>query len=260
MKLTKLLTQQLTRIGLAAVLLSTLNLQLSTARAQGTGFTYQGVLNDGGTPATGLYDLEFRAFDAVSGGAQQAGTVTANDVPVTNGLFTTTLDFGAAVFTGPARWLNIAVRPGAGVGAYASLLPRQPITASPYAVFAGGTAAAGLTGTLPDARLSANVALRSGGNAFTGNQSVMSGDVGIGTTSPFTQLANTPDNIYGSDGYGLSSTSLGWVSSGFGYAAGFYNSSTFVGGTVSPSALRVSAQRTGFWISGPEEPPTPSWW
>ena len=179
MKLTQQLTKTLTRIGLAAVLLPTLNLQLFTAHAQGTAFTYQGVLNDGGTPATGLYDLEFRAFDAVSGGAQQGGLVTASDVPVTHGLFTTTLDFGAAVFTGPARWLNIAVRPGASAGAYADLLPRQPILASPYAVFAGGSAAAGVTGTLPDARLSANVALRSGGNFFTDSQTIYSGNLSV---------------------------------------------------------------------------------
>jgi hypothetical protein len=55
--------------------------------------------------------------------------------------------------------------------------------------------AASLTGTIADARLSANVALRSGGNAFTGNQSI-AGTLGIGTTSPQGSLhiysANNP--------------------------------------------------------------------
>lgn len=189
------LKNYLVPFGLAAVLLSTLSAPLSIAHAQGTAFTYQGVLQDGGAPATGLYDLEFRAFDAVFGGAQQGGTLTPQDVPVTNGLFTVTLDFGGGVFTGPARWLNIAVRPGASVGAYTDMLPRQPLMPAPYAVFAGGTAAAGVTGTLPDARLSANVALRVGGNAFTGNQSVTGGRVGIGTTTPDATL--TVANIAG---------------------------------------------------------------
>ena len=45
----------------------------------------------------------------------------------------------------------------------------------------------GLT-NLPNATLSTNVALRSGGNAFTGNQSMMSGTVGVGTTSPAAPL------------------------------------------------------------------------
>ena len=45
--------------------------------------------------------------------------------------------------------------------------------------------AANLTaGTLADARLSSNAALRPGGNAFTGQQTVMGGNVGIGTTGP----------------------------------------------------------------------------
>jgi hypothetical protein len=46
-----------------------------------------------------------------------------------------------------------------------------------------GLNAASLTGTVPDARLSPNVALRAGGNAFTGNQTI-AGDVGIGTANP----------------------------------------------------------------------------
>jgi len=54
------------------------------------------------------------------------------------------------------------------------------------------------------------------------------GNVGIGTSTPFSQLSNTSTNIFGTDGYGLSTTSLGWSSSGFGYAAGFYNPSTGV--------------------------------
>jgi hypothetical protein len=37
------------------------------------------------------------------------------------------------------------------------------------------------SGTLADARLSSNVALRAGGNTFTGNQVVTSGSIGIGT-------------------------------------------------------------------------------
>ncbi len=41
-----------------------------------------------------------------------------------------------------------------------------------------------LTGTVDDARLSSNVALRNSPNAFVGNQTVSSGSVGIGTTTP----------------------------------------------------------------------------
>jgi hypothetical protein len=32
--------------------------------AQGTAFTYQGRLNNGGSPASGLYDLRFTIYDS----------------------------------------------------------------------------------------------------------------------------------------------------------------------------------------------------
>ena len=36
--------------------------------ALGSGFTYQGRLNDGGSPANDLYDFEFKLYDDASGG------------------------------------------------------------------------------------------------------------------------------------------------------------------------------------------------
>ncbi len=100
----------------------------------GTAFTYQGRLNDGGSPATGDYDFEFNLYDADSGGALVAGPLAVDDVAVTDGYFTVRLDFGAGAFTGEGRWLEIAVRPGASGGAYTPLLPRQPLTAAPLAL------------------------------------------------------------------------------------------------------------------------------
>src|SRR4051812_37025855 len=84
-------------------------------RAQTTAFTYQGRLNDAGSPVTGAYDFRFILHDSNDqpGGAI-AGPVTNSAVSVDKGLFTTTLDFGANVFTGANRWLEIAVRPQGG--------------------------------------------------------------------------------------------------------------------------------------------------
>jgi len=42
----------------------------------------------------------------VGGPTSVAGPLTQNAIGVTNGIFTVTLDFGASVFTGPARWLE----------------------------------------------------------------------------------------------------------------------------------------------------------
>jgi len=49
------------------------------------------------------------------------------------------------------------------------------------------------SGIVSDARLSGSVARRTGGNAFTGNQTVTGGNVGIGTTSPANSLSVAGD-------------------------------------------------------------------
>lgn len=71
---------------------------------------YQGLLTAGGQPATGLYDLQFILYGEAGGGTAVAGPITNSPVGVTNGLFTTTLDFGIGVFTHNACWLEIGVR------------------------------------------------------------------------------------------------------------------------------------------------------
>jgi hypothetical protein len=124
--------------------------------AQTTAFSYQGQLTDGSAPANGPYDLQFKLFDAVTNGNQVGATVTRDDLNVTNGVFNTSLDFGAAAFPGAARWLEISVRAGASTGAYTTLTPRQQINSTPYAIRAlsaetvtGSVPASQLTGTLP---------------------------------------------------------------------------------------------------------------
>jgi hypothetical protein len=105
--------------------------------AQSTTFTYQGRLNDGATPANGLYDLRFILHgDAVLPGFEVGQPQTNSAVAVTNGLFTSVVDFGYGVFTGDPRWLELDVRTNGG-GAFAPLTPRQKITATPYALHAG---------------------------------------------------------------------------------------------------------------------------
>jgi endosialidase-like protein len=102
--------------------------------AQGTAFTYQGRLSDGGSSASGNYDLKFAIFDSEGGATVVGGPITNIAVSVAGGLFTTTLDFGGNVFNGGERWLELAARTN-GIGAFALLSPRQRLTASPYALF-----------------------------------------------------------------------------------------------------------------------------
>ncbi len=133
----KLCTTQL--LGMAALLAG-----MAAGNAQTTIWTYQGRLNGTTGPAAGNYDFQFAVFNAASGGSQQGATLTNSAVSVTNGLFTVSLDFGAGVFTGPDRWLEIGVRSNGVPVTFTLLSTRQRITPSPYAIYASnaGTATA----------------------------------------------------------------------------------------------------------------------
>lgn len=111
----------------------------SSALAQTSVFTYQGLLEAGGIPANGTHDLQFQLFNAATGGTQIGSTICLDGVTVANGLFTAPVDFGVAVFDGGPRFLQVFVRSDAtagncGSGVYTALSPRQPITATPYAL------------------------------------------------------------------------------------------------------------------------------
>ena len=152
---------------LALTLFPTLLYLPSASFAQSTAFTYQGRLNDGANPATGIYDLRFTIYDLNSGGAQQGGPFTNTATTISNGLFTVTLDFGNQ-FPGADRWLEIGVRTNGGA-AFSTLTPRQAITATPYAVRAlGAGSAASYTGVISDGQLSGNIPRLDGSNMFSG--------------------------------------------------------------------------------------------
>jgi hypothetical protein len=242
--------------ALVVLSFSVFNPSLSTARAQGAAFTYQGQLQHNGSPATGAYDFTFTLYDTPTGGGAIGAPVTNNSVGVTNGLFTVLLDFGSGAFTGASNWLQIAVATN-GSSAFTNLAPRQLLTPAPYAIFAAtagnynGTVSAsqltgaipssqlvgaysgvvtlsnpadsfsgngaGLamlnaanlaTGTVPDGRLSANVALRAGGNTFNGNQIFATGNLGVGNAAPKYKL----DLLYGGGVDGLHVGSSGGFS------------------------------------------------
>jgi hypothetical protein len=204
-----------------ALLVVTLLSAVSIA-AQTTAFTYQGKLADSGNPANGNYDFQFRLFNAVSGGTLLGSPVVLTNVTVSNGSFTVTLDFGACptCFDGTARFLEIAVKPTSG-STFTNLSPRQQVNSTPYAIkslnAANATTADGLsvacvncvtssqiasvnggvvTGTIPVASVpsgSANYIQNTTSQQATSNfnisgNGIISGNVGIGTTTPFAKL------------------------------------------------------------------------
>ena len=109
------------------------------AEPMGTGFTYQGKIQQGGLPINGAMDLQFSLFD--TGSAEIGNIITLSNVAVANGLFTVQLntagEFGPNAFNGEKRWLQIAVR-HAGTGDYTALTQRQELTPVPYASYAPG--------------------------------------------------------------------------------------------------------------------------
>jgi N-acetylneuraminic acid mutarotase len=128
---------------------------------------------DANNAAEGVYDFQFRLYEDPSDANKVGSDVDVADVDVIDGYFTVLLDFGSSVFDGDARWLEIGVRPGEldDPNVYTVLSPRQEVTPTPRAIYAK-TADSDGDWTISD------------GNMY----SAVSGNVGIGTTSPDNKL------------------------------------------------------------------------
>ena len=183
-----------------------LNSRLSTVCAQGSAFTYQGQLQNNSSPASGTYNLQFSLYTNSANGAAVAGPVTTSAVAITNGLFTVTIDFGGAVWNGQTNWLQIGVETN-GSNSFTVLLPRQQLTPTPYAIFAG--TASNLVGTLPVGQLSGVV-----GNSQLANNSVTvnagtglggGGTVSLGGSTTLNNAGVT--SLAGSEGVTVSAAS-----------------------------------------------------
>lgn len=126
------------------------------ANAQTSVFTFQGRLTDGGNPANANYDLRFSLFNDLDAGEQIGTTQTVSDVPVTGGIFTVQLDFGAASFSGADRFIEISISP-AGLNNFTTLVPRQALTSAPYSIQAVNAAdSQSLGGVTADQYVQAN--------------------------------------------------------------------------------------------------------
>ncbi|MCE2652354.1 MAG: hypothetical protein LW650_02285 [Planctomycetaceae bacterium] len=100
-----------------------------------TAWTYQGTLSQAGVPISGTVDVRLWLFADASGGTPVAGPLERSGVSIDSGRFAVSVDFGLEALSGGPRWLAVAVRP-AGAGEFTDLLPRQPITPAPLALFA----------------------------------------------------------------------------------------------------------------------------
>ncbi len=125
----------LTRTLRAAIAAGVLGIFAGTAAAIDVEFTYQGYLEDGGSPLNGpnTGPIVFRLFDAASGGAQVGADVTkpAGAVEFETGLFSTGLAFAESAFDGTQLWLEVEIDGTV-------LNPRQKVTAAPYSLATRG--------------------------------------------------------------------------------------------------------------------------
>lgn len=116
---------------LGALLVAVACPAVAHAAPAGTAFAYQGSLRDGGSPAQGSYDLTCTLWDAQVGGNQIGSAVALPGVAVSGGQFLVDLDFGSGAWSGNERWLEVAVNG-------TTLSPRQPVSATPYALSTRG--------------------------------------------------------------------------------------------------------------------------
>lgn len=208
----------------AALALLTSGTSSLQAATQTTGFTYQGELKHQGAPFSGLVDLEFRLWDAPVAGTAVSATVMQDDVPVQDGIFTVQIDFGEAFGT-EQRWIEV-------VADGTPLLPRQPVTSAPVALFAlsGNPGPAGPAGT----------AGQSGTMVLSTGQLVLTAASTSYTLIPgLTQTISVPANakvFVSSDG--------GFQNAGTGTTYGLADFAIFIDGNPSEVQRRIVASNT----------------
>ena len=148
-----------------------------------TGFTYQGRLNVDGGAANGHYDFQFHLFSSETNGTALAGPVSMLAVPISNGVFQVSIDFGLGMFNGEERWLEIAVKNSLTGDLPHLLSSRQAITPTPYALHAVNASGLMSFAAAPlDIKINGERVMRYEPPPFDGTANLIGG-------SPFNQVA-----------------------------------------------------------------------
>lgn len=134
-----------------------LMLLLGTSHAvtAATALNYSGSLKTDTGWASGEFQIVFQLYSNSIANDPVSVAIT-NQVAVSNGVFSSSMDFGIAPFTLDPLWLELSVRKVGVDSEFTILTPRQKLSPLPQAVY---SAAAGtITLPVPDELLSSNVA------------------------------------------------------------------------------------------------------
>jgi len=219
---------------------------ITIAAAQGTAFTYQGRLVNGGLPVHGTYVVQFTLYDSPTNGNIIGGPIPktfefyTNVLSSENGLFSTILDFGLNPFgSASPLWLQLAIINDNGTTNQVIMDPRQPITPVPYAIISGGIAGpingnAIVDGTIPASKLGSNSVI-TGINGLHGDISFLS------DTNILISISKTNTIMISARGGGGAPGTNAWLLAGNAKTQAGVN---FLGTTDNqPLELRVNSQR-----------------
>ena len=126
-----------------SLLAAALAVALCFQAAEAEPFTFQGHVENSGTPLNGSANLRFRVYTAETVGAQIGDEVVANAYPVADGVFSIDLDFGPSLaFDGGGRFLEVEVNGQV-------LSPRFAILPAPLASSANALRGRAVSGSAP---------------------------------------------------------------------------------------------------------------
>src|SRR5205823_6181135 len=84
-------------------------------------------------------DFRFRLYDASTSGSQIGPQADHAGVTVANGVISLPVDFGADSYRrSEPRWIEVDMRSPAGSGNFTTLVPRQHLTPTPFALSTRG--------------------------------------------------------------------------------------------------------------------------
>ncbi|HEX8876948.1 MAG TPA: hypothetical protein VF777_09385 [Phycisphaerales bacterium] len=163
--------------------------QLSFTGQTQTSFTYQGVLEQDGAPVAGDANVRFTLHGgAVSSVVDQplAGPIVESFTGIANGVFTTEIDFGAAILLPRELWLGIEVESPPGSG-YSTVSPRTRLAIVPVAGRAL-TADTAINATTATTALSANTA----NTANSATTATTATTAATANSAPWSGITNVP--------------------------------------------------------------------